>query len=516
MFFRAPGTEQQGFAATVPGLQGAMTLEAIRAALEGADYPPADILRAAGAQAAALAPAIIAVVERGARGEALTEAEGRLLVTGIHVLGAAGWTGLYRPLLRLVARPDCEDRLGDATTESLPGLMLGIFDGDPAPLFAAIEDSSVDGAVRWSLLSALAKLTNEARIPRAQTVALLDRFDRERLATSDDLVWSGWQDAVLWLGLTDWKERVLAMWADDRRTALIDDAADWEQRLAAMTADPAAALAADPHYQRIERYPDAAEALLWAAPRPDGEDTEGDDDELLPPPTDGNFTPEDGPALTPGEQFWIDDVLRSPFGPKYLVSFEMLDGFVCAMGLGTGDRLSGRDLVQAMWTSYEGTPPALPDPALEEYAARLVERHRDAVLAAWTHGRVHQPVRDEDGPGLPGEAWACGFVLGIDVEESGWGALLDYKRIADAVQPVIALGEDESSTDIEPLSRKDRRSISENLGRTLLSLHGLTLLSPEELAGTPVKRTGPKIGRNDPCPCGSGKKYKKCCGADAG
>ena len=25
-------------------------------------------------------------------------------------------------------------------------------------------------------------------------------------------------------------------------------------------------------------------------------------------------------------------------------------------------------------------------------------------------------------------------------------------------------------------------------------------------------RTGPKIGRNDPCPCNSGKKYKKCCG----
>ncbi|OQY03760.1 MAG: hypothetical protein B6I22_10905, partial [Desulfobacteraceae bacterium 4572_123] len=28
----------------------------------------------------------------------------------------------------------------------------------------------------------------------------------------------------------------------------------------------------------------------------------------------------------------------------------------------------------------------------------------------------------------------------------------------------------------------------------------------------PVKRTNKKIGRNDPCPCGSGKKYKKCCG----
>lgn len=27
-----------------------------------------------------------------------------------------------------------------------------------------------------------------------------------------------------------------------------------------------------------------------------------------------------------------------------------------------------------------------------------------------------------------------------------------------------------------------------------------------------VKRQGPKIGRNDKCPCGSGSKYKKCCG----
>lgn len=27
-----------------------------------------------------------------------------------------------------------------------------------------------------------------------------------------------------------------------------------------------------------------------------------------------------------------------------------------------------------------------------------------------------------------------------------------------------------------------------------------------------TRTTGPKVGRNDPCPCGSGRKYKKCCG----
>lgn len=37
----------------------------------------------------------------------------------------------------------------------------------------------------------------------------------------------------------------------------------------------------------------------------------------------------------------------------------------------------------------------------------------------------------------------------------------------------------------------------------------------EQIAGPPVKREGPKVGRNDDCTCGSGKKYKKCCGKAA-
>ena len=33
-----------------------------------------------------------------------------------------------------------------------------------------------------------------------------------------------------------------------------------------------------------------------------------------------------------------------------------------------------------------------------------------------------------------------------------------------------------------------------------------------EIQKKPVTRSKEKVGRNDPCPCGSGKKYKKCCG----
>ena len=43
-------------------------------------------------------------------------------------------------------------------------------------------------------------------------------------------------------------------------------------------------------------------------------------------------------------------------------------------------------------------------------------------------------------------------------------------------------------------------------------------LKAEQANGVPKVETvvheGPRIGRNDPCPCGSGKKYKKCCGKD--
>jgi hypothetical protein len=39
--------------------------------------------------------------------------------------------------------------------------------------------------------------------------------------------------------------------------------------------------------------------------------------------------------------------------------------------------------------------------------------------------------------------------------------------------------------------------------------------SDEPVKPRTYHREQPKIGRNEPCPCGSGKKYKKCCGREA-
>ena len=57
--------------------------------------------------------------------------------------------------------------------------------------------------------------------------------------------------------------------------------------------------------------------------------------------------------------------------------------------------------------------------------------------------------------------------------------------------------------------RQQPEKISKKKKRTMNMSHGGDTDRP-----VTVRRKGKKIGRNDPCPCGSGKKYKKCCGAN--
>ncbi|MBR5535585.1 MAG: preprotein translocase subunit SecA [Clostridia bacterium] len=69
-------------------------------------------------------------------------------------------------------------------------------------------------------------------------------------------------------------------------------------------------------------------------------------------------------------------------------------------------------------------------------------------------------------------------------------------RVTEAVKNAKAGGEKTPS----PITGPDLRKASTNGGSD----------TPQK--AQPVRRTAPKVGRNDPCPCGSGKKYKQCCG----
>jgi preprotein translocase subunit SecA len=53
----------------------------------------------------------------------------------------------------------------------------------------------------------------------------------------------------------------------------------------------------------------------------------------------------------------------------------------------------------------------------------------------------------------------------------------------------------------------------EDIKRTATKTNYVTSGGSEPEKKKPVVK-GQKVGRNDPCPCGSGKKYKKCCGRE--
>ena len=67
-----------------------------------------------------------------------------------------------------------------------------------------------------------------------------------------------------------------------------------------------------------------------------------------------------------------------------------------------------------------------------------------------------------------------------------------------------------AESDVERIEAQRRRRQQQMImAHAAATAEGEKPAAPEQ-----VKREGEKVGRNDPCPCGSGKKYKKCHGRD--
>jgi preprotein translocase subunit SecA len=87
--------------------------------------------------------------------------------------------------------------------------------------------------------------------------------------------------------------------------------------------------------------------------------------------------------------------------------------------------------------------------------------------------------------------------------------------VASAAQPItldapsleIGISTRQPSTTIDALEKEFQRKKQRELEAA--SRSGGDASQPSQ------RRTGEKVGRNDPCPCGSGKKYKKCHGAES-
>ena len=194
-------------------------------ALSVAQHLPADALEEAVRRPEPLVEPVLGLLGRAAAGEPLSPRDANLLFWGIHVLGAARETRLFRPLLQLFRLPPdaLGELIGDAVGTTLPRILSGAFDGDVDALEATLLDRDGDEYVRWSLFGALSFLTSSGRVPRERTEAVLVRFDDERSARAGDAAWTGWEESIALLGFAELGVRVEAARADAR---LLDDVSD--------------------------------------------------------------------------------------------------------------------------------------------------------------------------------------------------------------------------------------------------------------------------------------------------
>ena len=128
--------------------------------------------------------------------------------------------------------------------------------------------------------------------------------------------------------------------------------------------------------------------------------------------------------------------------------------------------------------------------------------------------------KDEDLPAFA-QVWALGFMFAVESWPDEWLAPRDKdaaKWLDDALQSILTMTEDDTGTpEVSPLSEEGTPSTSiarlNAFGEAIWAVYDLRELWKTMGVRIETVRKVATPGRNDPCSCGSGKKYKKCCGA---
>ena len=215
------------------------------------------------------------------------------------------------------------------------------------------------------------------------------------------------------------------------------------------------------------------------------------------------------------------DQLLAGLGNDDAMIVEELDGFVAALA-GAPEPVGADDYLPVVFGLDAQPPGAAAGATVADELATLVRRHARGVSAALDAGGF-APVLAYDEQGAPdGSAWAVGFLRAVDMAPDSWDAMLDEKEFGDALDAVEALAATlDDDPDARPPTRREREALIERMIADVADIH--EFFRPYRQAGTTpramrvetVRREQPKVGRNDPCPCGSGRKYKACCGRNA-
>jgi uncharacterized protein len=478
--------------------------------LEAAQYLPEMALRRAVVHADQIAPRVIALVEQAAQGIYLLPKQDALLFWGIHALAAARCTALFQPLLRLIQLDRAEyldSILGDAVTETFPGILISVFDGSAASLLDACAQKSLDGYLRWGMFDAIARLTFDGAIPRPVTVEFLGRFEREDLAAPGDTAWEGWQDAIALLGIEHLYDRVRATWREERSPCEPSDQKIIEEWFARALALPPG----DPelfNQHGSKPIDDPVEALEWTS-RERHQASKRPSDPFGPDPAADI-------ALSDREIGWLVGFLVSAKVPETTMALEWIDGLFCALNVGPSAPPS--EYMPVIWDPRDDADPeAGPNYDSDEqaeYVAGLLNRHWNTIARRLDAGFPHEPALELRKDDLDARYWAAGFIRGVAMRPEIWATRKDSEFVTTFLNMIFTFAMDKENFEQGDIDLEMREKLLDALPINLVRMHHLWHGRNDPFPPSPLTHyEGRKIGRNEPCPCGSGKKFKRCCGS---
>jgi uncharacterized protein len=155
----------------------------------------------------------------------------------------------------------------------------------------------------------------------------------------------------------------------------------------------------------------------------------------------------------------------------------------------------------------------------EEFYGLLV-RYWNQINRTLREGDVYMPVLFADEEGIAhGNDWAKGFLKGTHLRHDTWREIINDENRSGPLVPIWALAYEHAE---DPYLRPYKETMSVERREQLLAamIAGAKNLydmfrkegANRKATHLPSLASFPKVGRNEPCPCGSGKKFKKCCG----
>jgi uncharacterized protein len=219
---------------------------------------------------------------------------------------------------------------------------------------------------------------------------------------------------------------------------------------------------------------------------------------------------QDDPALRDADIDLLSAYFTDPELGDDVMTLPELDGFLTALAIGP-EPIPSDEWLPIIWNGGE---PLFRDDAQAQAVLRAIASRSDDIVHGLRDGS-YGPLMDVDADDRPlPQSWALGFMTGASLRQEAWTKLFESEDDDAIAYPILALCEDEEGKPLFDLSARDRKFLIANapemIAGAVADIADYWKRVPTLAPQTPV-RTGPKTGRNDPCPCGSGKKYKKCC-----